>query len=586
MNPTESAFLVTGLVLGAAIGAAFWRAVRSTTAPRREVRLTIAPNSVPARHAATLAAPGGMRDPGPLPGSPDGDSRADMRAPVARPVSVASPGPTPAWSGGVSVRTPVPNAGAGFPANAVAVPIVGEPLPDLVMAGPGASHATWVVATGARALAVAVAEPVVAAAAPAVSGTRVAVADPPPARPEEPIAMAGETGRPSGPAPGDASGRPVADACVDERRLVDERCALASAARDEARRTADALRDVQRAYDALQERVARAREVADPRRVAEAKAHLHATFRKANEAATGPEEAEAAAREWLDAVNRLNAAVRDATRLAELGAADLRAQLAALDHLGLEADAARIAADNAAEACQAARERLAACEEAAARAEADAVAPGPPEEEHPFAHVWPVEEPALAQPAALPDAAGVSSIIRVLRGDRDARERIVAALAGSDAEAQREWHLRLAHLVDAITARAIEDGYLHLPDDDPFWGMFDPGEARDIVGALSALGFRYDGMGGFADDRVPATRDLSLAVGYAGLDRMRIRAWPREDALAELYARATVSADEWLVDAAGDLTLGRMVDALGSRAAALADTWNAWGRVRRVLLAE
>jgi hypothetical protein len=40
------------------------------------------------------------------------------------------------------------------------------------------------------------------------------------------------------------------------------------------------------------------------------------------------------------------------------------------------------------------------------------------------------------------------------------------------------------------------------------------------------------------------------------------------------------------VDAAGDLTLGRMVDALGSRAAALADTWNAWGRVRPVLLAE
>jgi hypothetical protein len=93
-------------------------------------------------------------------------------------------------------------------------------------------------------------------------------------------------------------------------------------------------------------------------------------------------------------------------------------------------------------------------------------------------------------------------------------------------------------------------------------------------------------MGGFADDRVPATRDLSLAVGYAGLDRMRIRAWPREDAMARLYADAGVAADEWLAAQAGDLTLGRMVDALGSRAAALADTWNAWGRVRPVLLAE
>ena len=33
---------------------------------------------------------------------------------------------------------------------------------------------------------------------------------------------------------------------------------------------------------------------------------------------------------------------------------------------------------------------------------------------------------------------------------------------------------------------------------------------------------------GFADERVPSQRDLSLAVGYAGLDPMRIRRWPTE----------------------------------------------------------
>jgi hypothetical protein len=320
--------------------------------------------------------------------------------------------------------------------------------------------------------------------------------------------------------------------------------------------------------------------------VADAKAHLHAAFRTANDAAASPEDAEAAAREWLDSVNRLNAAVRDAARLAELGGTELRTQLPALERLGLEADAARVAAENAAEACQAAREALAACEEAAARAEADATPAGEPEPEDPFAGVWPADEPALAPEPAPPGGGGVSSIILVLRGDREARERIVTAIAGSDPEAQREWRLRVAHLVDAITARAIEDGYLDLPADDPFWGLFEPREARDIVAALSALGFRYDGMGGFADDRVPAARDLSLAVGYAGLDRLRIRTWPREDGLADLYAHVTVAADEWLADAAGDLSLGRMVDALGSRAAALADTWNAWGRVRPVLLAE
>ena len=297
-----------------------------------------------------------------------------------------------------------------------------------------------------------------------------------------------------------------------------------------------------------------------------------------------PEHAEAAAREWLDAINRLNAAVRDATRLIELGGAELRVQMPDLDRLGMDADAARIAADNAAEACQASREGLAACEEAVARAKAAAPAvPAEPEEEHPFARVWPAEEPALTPSLAVSGSVGVSSIIRVLRGDRDARERIVAALAGPDPDAQREWHLRLAQLVDAITAKAIEDGYLDLPADDPFWGLFEARESRDIVGALSALGFRYDGMGGFADGRVPAARDLALAVGYAGLDRMRIRTWPREDTMGGLYSRATVAADEWLADLAGDLSLGRMVDALGSRAAALADTWNAWGRVRLVL---
>jgi hypothetical protein len=75
-----------------------------------------------------------------------------------------------------------------------------------------------------------------------------------------------------------------------------------------------------------------------------------------------------------------------------------------------------------------------------------------------------------------------------------------------------------------------------------------------------------------------------MAVGYAGLDRMRIRTWPRDAEISELYQQAVVAADEWLSDQAGDLSLGRMVDALGNRAAELADLWNAWGRVRPALL--
>ena len=46
MSPSEIAFLALGLVLGAAIGAAIVEAVRSRPAPRREVRVTISPNSL------------------------------------------------------------------------------------------------------------------------------------------------------------------------------------------------------------------------------------------------------------------------------------------------------------------------------------------------------------------------------------------------------------------------------------------------------------------------------------------------------------------------------------------------------------
>jgi hypothetical protein len=364
---------------------------------------------------------------------------------------------------------------------------------------------------------------------------------------------------------------------------VEERCALADAARDQAKSAADALREAQRLYDVLRERVDTAQLTADPRHVAAAKEQLHAEFRATSDRAGGPEETEAAARAWLQRINELNTGVRDAQRVLESGNAELRTRLPMLDRLAAEADAARIAGENAEGGCRDARQQLAECEEAQSRARA--LVPPPAEDPHPFEGVWPAEEPTLAtasSPAEL--LAGLPVIVRILRGDRDARQALVASLGAGEPEGEREWGLRISRLVDAIVARAIEDGYLDLPEDDAFWRLFEHREARDIVGALSALGYRYDGMGGFADGRVPAPRDLSLAVGYAGLDRMRIRTWPRDAEIDRLYERAVVAADEWLANQAGDLSLGRMVDALGNRAAELADVWNAWGRVRPALL--
>jgi hypothetical protein len=373
-----------------------------------------------------------------------------------------------------------------------------------------------------------------------------------------------------------------AGACDDVRRAAATRCATADTTRHAARVAADLLREAQRAHAALQARIEEAGATGDPRRVTAEKDRLHAAFREAHDRAANADAAEAVARAWLTAVSELNARAREAVNRIQAGTAELRTRTAELDRLGLDAETARMAADHAEAACRAAREELAQCEE-----REQAARPVTPPE-LPFAEHWPGEdEPAFdRRPTEPVDLGGLPAVIRILRGDAAARESVLAALAADDPAARPAWQVRIARLTDAITARAIEDGYLDLSPDHPFWGLFNTLERRDIVGALSSLGFRYDGLQGFADERTPSARDLSLAVGYAGLDRMRIRKWPGPADLAGLYAEAVVAADLWLAHQADDLSLGRMVDALGARAEGLGEVWDAWGRVRPALLAD
>lgn len=375
--------------------------------------------------------------------------------------------------------------------------------------------------------------------------------------------------------------------CAGPRRVAAERCELAERSRHQAAAAADALARARRSYDILRERVDRQEALADPREVHAVKDQAHRAFRDARAAATTVEAAEAGARDWLAEINRINMASRAAIDGLVVDREELLVAVPRLERLSVEADAARITAETAAAGCREAREALAACEEAAMAHPAipepeteAAPAPGWPPDPDPSLPADAVTRGSFATPAG-----GVPRMLRILRGERDARETLVAQLSGTDAEEARRWRLALADLVDAIVARAIEDGYLEVDGTDPFWGAFEITEQRDIVSALSALGFRFDGLGGFADGRVPAQRDLSLAVGYAGLDRMRVRNWPRETELGSLFAGATVAADEWLAAEANDLALGQMIDALGNRAGDLADVWNVWGRVRPLLLA-
>jgi hypothetical protein len=160
----------------------------------------------------------------------------------------------------------------------------------------------------------------------------------------------------------------------------------------------------------------------------------------------------------------------------------------------------------------------------------------------------------------------------------------VARLAGDEEDEGRRWQSRLGALADALIARSIEASALDFPTDHFFWGLANQAENRDIASALSSLGFRFDGFGGWVDERVPTQRDLSLAVGYAGLDPMRVRHWPNDAEMRDLMRDVRVAADEYVASAAGSLTLGELVTLLGRRADGLTELWNDWGRVRPILL--
>ena len=368
--------------------------------------------------------------------------------------------------------------------------------------------------------------------------------------------------------------------CAEERRVADERCELATRARAQADAAEDALRLAQRTYDGHEALALAAATKSDPRAVHAAKESAQGGFRAAVTAATTPEELENAARDWLTEINRINNEARDATVVAAREHSAAAAIVAMLDRLSLQSDAARIGAANADAACLAARTAVADCDERTS--------------EDPSSFLIPPATTSFGLPGLDEDetlglaleAGGAPRIFKLVRGDRAAMTTLVAKLAGDEPDDRRRWQLMLTGLVEAIVADAIEASALEFPAEHPFWGPFTKTQNRDIAHALASLGYRFDGLGGWTDNRYPSQRDMSLALGYAGLDPMRVRKWPNEETTATMYRDVTVAADEYLAGVAGDLTLGEMVTMLGRRADGLAELWNNWGKVRPLLLEE
>ncbi|HSS36909.1 MAG TPA: hypothetical protein VLR93_11600, partial [Patescibacteria group bacterium] len=349
-------------------------------------------------------------------------------------------------------------------------------------------------------------------------------------------------------------GAPALDPCAEERRIADERCALADRLGEAAQAAADRTKEAQRQYDEHVGRSERAAAVADPRAVRTAKEAAWTDFRSGNTRALSREAVEAAARDWLQEIDRIGRTAQEAEQEVARERDAAAALVPELERLAHEAEIAQRNAESASSACAAARDVLTACEVAerdriagkarAAAEEAESTAARP----RLYGGVDLEPAPRTLEEEAPDRLLGdhEPAILKLLRGDRDAMDRTVTVLAGAVAADRRHWQLMVSGLIDAILARAIEASALEFPADQPFWALFSEEQARDIATALASFGYRFDGMGGFLDGRIPSQRDLSLAVGYAGFDPMRIRRWPTEAETADLYRGVAVAAGDYL----------------------------------------
>ena len=632
MTASEFAFLAMGLVLGIAAGAALIEVVRARPTAHREVRVTMTADAIPRRRAATLAndafteariasepARGGPADRRDLHAEAI-DESTDRRTPVhvPRPGTIVEPafrltGPlpsTPVMAG--DGRGPAGSLPMATAATAMPVSSGVDPMLTALRASAAASAEAAMRSSAIPAMATAVAEaerpapatpaaPAVPAAPamPAAPATPAALDDPdvPDAKPvrarsEQSRSKTGSsrTSKASAPAPSAAPGSPASPGapggddggpCAEPRRIADERCELATRARAQATEAEGAHRAAQREYDDHETAAAAAAAEADPRAVRHRKDEAQARFRDGRAVATTNQEVDAAARAWLLEINEINSrAARAATTLAKAhsGAQEFAVRL---ERTAVAADAARISAEAAEATCVAARQAVAYCEEQASLGTLGILPQMPP----PSGGDGETSTKSDALAAAMRSGAS-PRIVRLLRGDRAAMQELVAAIAGDSADDRRHWQSAFSDLVDAILADSIASSALEFPLEHAFWGPFTRGQSRDIAGALASLGYRFDGLGGWTDDRVPSQRDLSLALGYAGLDPMRMRHWPSEEEMETLFSEVQVAAAEHLAGAAGDLTLGELVSMLGRRADGLTEVWNSWGRIRPLMLDE
>jgi hypothetical protein len=182
-------------------------------------------------------------------------------------------------------------------------------------------------------------------------------------------------------------------------------------------------------------------------------------------------------------------------------------------------------------------------------------------------------------------AAG-SALERMLRGEHLAMVEAVDEIAGADSLRRRSWEVLLGGLVEAMADVAVRESVIDFPMGTAFWDTFTVEQCRRIAGALASMGYRYDGQAGWADNRVPTYRDLAQALADVGVEPRRVRAWPNQAEIAQLFAGARPAPEELLAAAGPDYSADSMRALVGEHAAELSDLWLAWDSVLPALLRE
>ena len=373
--------------------------------------------------------------------------------------------------------------------------------------------------------------------------------------------------------------------CGPARAEVDVRCADAERLLAEAEAQVHKLREARRQHSEASRLRERDNSVRDRRGLAEEKAAAQAEYRAAVNRAVNLNSVQEAAATWLNRINLLNHASREADDRADALAQQVNDLERTLPGLEMAADAARIASEAAQEGCLESRRALAECEEAPHRR-------GSPQATHRAASQSGVLSAVVGPPNPTADnvaapadaAAGAAAARALMRGDRRTMLGLALRLAEETGFEAGRLQLLLLELREQITSRALEDLAVLFPSTHPFWGQFPAESAREVAASLASMGFRFDGTGGWVDARVPQTRDLAVALSYCGYEPRSLRRPAGQAALDGLWEGVVMATEEYLLSRAPDLELSEIVALLGPASGRLSELWDIWGRLRPLLV--